>query len=171
MSTWNGLGSIDLGNIEEDKGGATLAAGAHICRITDAELKKTKNGKGQRLAVTLTSLDGTGHVIDYMNVHNASAEAMEIGQRRLKTMLVKAGYTHATPDIAKMKGLQVGVHVIQGPDWQDTQGDTRKGGGEPRQSNPYYSPTSTSTAAPVGATSTSSAPAGNDNFDDDIPFN
>jgi|TARA_B110000908_G_C10140787_1_gene396692 hypothetical protein len=170
MSTWNGLGSIDLGNIEEDRGGATLAAGAHVCRITDAELKKTKNGKGQRLAVTLTSLDGAGHVTDYMNVHNASTEAMEIGQRRLKTMLVKAGYTHATPDIAKMKGLQVGVHVIQGPDWQDNQGDTRKGGGEPRQSNPYFSPSSASNVTPIGVMNTSSAPTDEDGFGDGIPF-
>ena len=168
MGSWNGLAAIDLGSIEEDKGGSTLAAGAHICRISDAELKKTKNGKGQRLAVTLTSLDGSGHVIDYMNVHNASAEAMEIGQRRLKTMLVKAGYTHSSPDIAKMKGLKVGVHVIQGADWHDNNGDRRKGGGEPRQSNPYFAPSeSAPTAAPVGATSTAAA---SDTFDDDIPF-
>jgi len=169
MSTWNGLQSIDLGGIEEDKGGSTLAAGAHICRITDAELKKTKNGKGQRLAVTLTSLDGAGHVTDYMNVHNASPEAQEIGQRRLKTMLVKAGYTHSSPDIAKMKGLKVGVHVVQGADWQDQTGERRKGGGEPRQSNPYYAPPSASNVTPIGATSTSAA-ASDDDFGDEIPF-
>ncbi len=42
MGSWNGLAAIDLGSIEEDKGGSTLAAGAHICRISDAELKKQK---------------------------------------------------------------------------------------------------------------------------------
>ena len=40
---WNGLSGIDLGSIEEDTGSSTLSAGAHICRITDAELNKTKN--------------------------------------------------------------------------------------------------------------------------------
>jgi|TARA_R110000822_G_scaffold273050_2_gene395580 hypothetical protein len=164
-SNWNGLAAIDLGSIEEDKGGSTLSAGAHVCRITDAELKKTKNGKGQRLAVTLTSLDGGGHVTDYMNVHNASVEAMEIGQRRLKTMLVKAGYTHSSPDIAKMKGLTVGVHVVQGDDWHDATGERRKGGGEPRSSNPYFA--AGEVHAPVGVTSTASPAA---SFDDDIPF-
>ena len=167
MSDWNGLAGIDLSGIEADKGGSTLAAGAHICRIADAEIKKTKNGKGHRLAVTLTSMDGSGQVIDYMNIHNASAEAQEIGQRRLKTMLVKAGYAHSTPDVVKMKGLTVGVHVIQGADWQDQTGERRKGGGEPRQNNPYFAAGDQPAAAPVGATSTSS---GKDSFDDDIPF-
>ena len=62
---WNGLSGIDLGSIEEDTGSSTLSAGAHICRISDAELNKTKNGKGHRLAITLQSLDGGGQVIDY----------------------------------------------------------------------------------------------------------
>jgi len=164
MSGWNGLAAIDLNAIEADKGGQTLPAGNHICRITNAELNKTKNGKGHRLAVTLTSLDGAGHVTDYMNVHNASSEAQEIGQRRLKTMLVKAGYTGANPDIAKMKGLKVGVHVVQGADWFDNTGERRKGGGEPRQNNPYFA------ASDAPAEATTEAPANNDKFDDDIPF-
>ena len=168
MSDWNGLSGIDLSGIEADKGGSTLAAGSHICRIADAEIKKTKNGKGHRLAVTLTSLDGAGQVIDYMNIHNASAEAQEIGQRRLKTMLVKAGYTHSTPDVAKMKGLKVGVHVVQGADWEDQTGERRKGGGEPRQNNPYFAAGDQPMATPVGVTSTASS--GKDSFDNDIPF-
>jgi hypothetical protein len=167
---WNGLSSIDLGSIEADTSSTTLQAGAHICRITDAELNKTKNGKGHRLAVTLTSLDGSGHVIDYMNVHNESEVATEIGLTRLKTLLSKAGYSHATPDVAKMKGLKVGVHVVQGADWQDKSGETRKGGGQPRDRNAYFAPSDEAVAAvasaPTGATST----AKNDSFDDDIPF-
>ena len=167
MSDWNGLGGIDLGSLEESKGGSTLPAGSHLCRITDAEMKKTASGLGHRLAVTLTSMDGSGQVIDYINVHNQNDQAQEIGQIRLKTMLVKAGYKHPTPDIAKMKGLTVGVHVVQGDDWTDKTGERRKGGGQPRDSNPYFAAANAS-SAPVGATTT--AAAGKAGFDDDIPF-
>jgi len=164
MMNWNGLGSINLAAIEEDRGGQTLAEGPHVCKITNAELNKTKNGKGHRLAVTLTALDGSGHVTDYMNVHNASSEAQEIGLRRLKTMLVKAGYSGASPDIAKMKGLMVGVHVVRGDDWTDKDGHARRGGGQPRQNNPYFLPSETPAQAPA-----TEAAAANE-FDDDIPF-
>ena len=166
---WNGLSGIDLGSIEEDTGSSTLSAGAHICRISDAELNKTKNGKGHRLAITLQSLDGGGQVIDYMNVHNENEQATEIGLTRLKTLLIKAGYKHATPDVAKMKGLQVGVHVVQGEDWHDAKGERRKGGGEPRQRNAYFAPSeqvAAASASVAGSTSTSDTGG----FDDQIPF-
>jgi len=167
MGDWNGLSGIDLAGLEEDKGGSSLPAGAHICVISKAEVGKTKNNKGHRLAVTLTSLDGAGQVVDYMNIHNSSAEAQEIGQRRLKTLLVRAGYSHPTPDIAKMKGLKVGVHVVQGADWHDDKGERRKGGGEPRSSNPYFAPSGQPASSPA---SSPAAPSGSDGFDDDIPF-
>jgi hypothetical protein len=105
-----------------------------------------------------------------MNVHNESEVATEIGLTRLKTLLSKAGYSHATPDVAKMKGLKVGVHVVQGDDWQDKSGETRKGGGQTRDRNAYFAPSDEAVAAvaaaPTGATSTSKK----DSFDDDIPF-
>lgn len=164
--SWNGLASINLSEIEEDKGGQTLAEGPHVCRITNAELNKTKNGKGHRLAVTLTALDGSGHVTDYMNVNNPSDEAQEIGLRRLKTMLSKAGYTLPNPDINKMKGLSVGVHVVRGDDWTDREGNTRRGGGQPRQNSPFFAPSET----PTTEGSASPAASGSKFDDDDIPF-
>ena len=120
------------------------------------------------MAVTLTSLDGSGHVMDYMNVHNESEVATEIGLTRLKTLLSHAGYTHSTPDVTKMRGLKVGVHVVQGDDWTDKSGERRKGGGQTRDRNAYFAPSDeVVAAAPTGATTTA---AGKDSFDDDIPF-
>ena len=62
----------------------------------------------------------------------------------------------------------MGVHVVQGADWQDQTGERRKGGGEPRQNNPYFAAGDQPAATPVGVTSTASS--GKDSFDDDIPF-
>jgi hypothetical protein len=165
--SWNGLSSINLAEIEEDKGGQTLAAGSHVCSITDAELSKTKSGKGHRLSVTLTALDGSGYVVDYMNVNNPSEKAQEIGRIRLKTMLAKAGYSGTTPDIDRMRGLKIGVHVVRGEDWVDSMGETRQGGGVPRDSKPYFAPEGMAQmAAPQPPSSRPKAAT----FDDDIPF-
>lgn len=161
---WQGFASLNLSGIEEEQGTRTLQVGDHICRVTSAKLEKTANGRGIKLIVQLDGLNGGGYVRDVMNLANDSDKAAEIGKKRLKHLLVQAG--HPTPDNPKdvktMEGLIVGVHVVKGEDWQDDQGQTRSGGGEPRKFGPYYS-------APVGAHATTAArsPA---SFDDPIPF-
>ena len=76
---------------------------------------KHKSG-GKALYVKLENDDGQ-YVTDYLNfVHKTSQQAVDIGKRRMKEMLVCGG--HPTPDkpgsVEKIKGLKLGARVVQG---------------------------------------------------------
>jgi hypothetical protein len=142
MAEWTGFGSLNLSGVEAEQGRKSLPPGSYTCKITRAEIKDTKDGRGKGLVVELTDVAGTGAVEDWINVYNKNEQTMEIGQKRLKALLVTAG--HPNPDrpgdVKSLLGLHVGVHVEQGEDWKDKDGNTRKGGGKPRSSGAYFKP-------------------------------
>jgi hypothetical protein len=136
------FGSLNLAGVDPEQGRKSLPPGSYTCRITKSEIRDTKDGRGKGLVVELTDSNGTGAVEDWINVYNKNEQAMEIGQKRLKALLVSAG--HPNPDrpgdVKSMLGLHVGVHVEQGEDWTDKEGNKRKGGGKPRSSGAYFKP-------------------------------
>jgi len=152
--------SLDLTEVNQESGRRTLAAGDHSCRISDVEIKDTRSG-GKMLIIEMTG-DGGQKVNDRINIVNNSKEAVEIGRARLKHLLEMAGHPNPNQpkDVNSIKGLSVGVHVVDGADWADNEGMIRKGGGEPRRSAPYFK-----------ATASSTSPAKDDDgFGDGIPF-
>jgi len=153
--------SIDLTEVNQESGRRTLTAGDHACRISDVEIKDTRSG-GKMLIIEMTG-DGGQKVNDRINIVNNSKEAVEIGRARLKHLLEMAGHPNPNKpsDVNSMKGLSVGVHVVDGADWADQEGMIRKGGGEPRRSAPYFK------AATAGVVA---AAKSDDGFGDDIPF-
>lgn len=136
------FGSLDLSNVHESGGGEqrkTIPPGNHAVTITEAKVQSTKAG-GKALYVKLENDEGQ-YVTDYLNfVHKTSQQAVDIGKRRMKEMLVCGG--HPTPDkpgsVEKIKGLKLGARVVQGPDWKDTNGEVRPGKGELRSTAPFF---------------------------------
>lgn len=167
--SWSGFGGLDLSKVEAEQGRKTLTPGAHPCRISSAEIKATKDGRGHGLVVVFEALDGSGSVDDFINLHNANAEAERIGKQRLKALLIAS--KHPTPDrpgdVRTLLGRQVGVHVEKGDDWIDKDGNKRPGGGKPRRSGAYYELNTGTSAAQFGATN---ATTSYDGIDDEIPF-
>ena len=167
--SWSGFGGIDLSGVEAEQGRKTLTPGAHPCRISEAEIKTTKDGRGHGLKVVFEALDGSGSVDDFINLHNSNSEAERIGKQRLKAMLIAAH--HPSPDrpgdVRTLLGRQVGVHVEKGEDWVDKDGNTRPGGGKPRRSGAYYA-LSAAPTSPAGQSIINGG--GYDDLDDEIPF-
>jgi hypothetical protein len=151
--------TLNLSDVNGEQGRRSLEAGDHVCTITDAEMKETRNG-GSMLVIELTGDTGQS-VRDRINLANANPKTVEMGRARLKHLLEMAN--HPTPDkpqnIASMRGLHVGVHVVDGDDWTDANGMIRRGGGEPRNVAPYFH-----------ATGSEAAPTAGETFGDDIPF-
>lgn len=164
--SWNGFGGLDLSGVDAEQGRKTLTPGAHPCKITGAEIKQTGNGDGHGLKVAFAALDGSGETSDFINLNNRNAKAVEIGQRRLKALLIAA--KHPNPDrpgdVKTMIGLRVGVHVEQDADWTDKDGVVRPGGGKPRRSGAYYELDGAQAGSPP-------SPGGDyDDLNDSIPF-
>jgi hypothetical protein len=179
MSDWS-FDKIDLGSVDEGGGRATLVPGNHKVKVAEATIKSTKAGNGKYIEVKLAN-DAGQYVIDRINVVNKNPKAQEIGLSRLKSLLMHGG--HATPDkpgdIASLVGLELGVRVEQGESWRDSDGNTRPGGGQPRNSGAYFAldgnvelgesdaprmSSGSSASAPEGTASTGAMP------NDDIPF-
>lgn len=163
---WQGFATLNLCGVEEEQGSRTLPEGDHVCRISSAKLEKTVSGSGIKLVLQFDGLNG-GYVRDVINIANESAQATEIGRRRLKHLLIQAN--HPNPDqpgdVATMVGLIVGVHVAKGEDWRDDSGQIRSGGGMPRKNVPYFR-----AKQDQSFTVTQPRPAANDSFMDEIPF-
>jgi hypothetical protein len=161
---------LDLGSVEPERGSSSLKPGRHICKVTDVEIKdtSTEKGRGKRLVVTLNEVNGQGKVIDGINIAHSNAQTADIGRKRLKALLTFGG--HPNPDhpgdISSLKGLIVGVNVEQGPNWKDKDGNTRKGGGQPRDNGAYFPPSE------VGYEGGGSSSAGGSShsLNDEIPF-
>lgn len=173
MSDWNGFGGLDLSDVEAEK--ARLRPGAYICRITDAEVKATKDGKGRQVVVSYSDEGGGGEIQDWINVANPSADAERIGKQKLKALLIACG--HPSPDkpgdINTMKGRRVGVRVEQGEDYRDTvTNELKPGGAKVRRSGAYFLPDDTTQVlgpSPVKPRSASPSQP-RSVFDDAIPF-
>ena len=154
--------TLDLTEVNQESGRRTLTAGDHACRISDVKIADTRSG-GKMMIIEMTG-DGGQKVNDRINIVNNSKEAVEIGRARLKHLLEMAGHPNPNKpsDVNSIKGLSVGVHVVDGADWADQEGMIRKGGGEPRRSAPYFK-----ASASASATATAKD---DDGFGDGIPF-
>lgn len=105
--------NLSLSGVQAAAGANVLAPGKHVVKISDVEVKDTKNNNGKILVVRLRN--DSGVITDNINIHNASPEATRIGMEQLKALLVHGG--HPDPDnigahgVNSMKGLEVGVIV------------------------------------------------------------
>ncbi len=153
--------SLDLSGIDTQGDGA-LAPGKYEASIKSAAMQPTKNGKGKMLVVEY-AVPGEGAIREWMTIFHESDQTARISRERLKTMLVHAG--HPNPDkpgdVATLKGLKVGINVVEGDKWTDDQGQLRDGGSKIKRSGAYFSLSSgTSDAAAEAKTE----------LDDEIPF-
>jgi hypothetical protein len=171
--SWNGFNSLNLTGIEAESGRKTLKPGSYTLKITGAEVRETKDKTGHFVLVEFTDPVTGGQVEDVINVHNRNPQAVEIGMKRLKSLLIACG--HPTPDrpgdIKSLIGRMVGVHVEQGAPWTDKNGQQKPGGGEPRRSGAYYKPEGGQTSggdAFFAGQQTGSF--GGTDLNDDIPF-
>jgi len=165
MSSWSGFGSLNLSGVEAENGRSTLKPGSYACKIVSAEVKQTKDKTGHGLLVTFEEEHGAGRVEDFINLNNRNAQAVEIGHRRLKGLLIACN--HPNPDrpgdVATLIGRRVGVHVEEGEPWMKD-GKQMPGGGKPRKSGAYYK-------VDAGGALTGGQVGGHrDDLDDDIPF-
>lgn len=150
MSNWNGFGSLDLTDVEAEKGRATMLPGNYICRVTNAEVKDTKDRRGKGVVVEFKDEGGGGTCDTFLNIVNPNEEAQRIGRGQLKALLIAGG--HPNPDrpgdINSLKGLRVGVRIEQGDPWTDKNGNTRPGGGRVRRSGAFFDPASNEVLGP-----------------------
>lgn len=119
--------SLVLSGVQAAAGVSVLAPGQYVCKVTDVELRDTKDGKGKRLMVKLKDTQDKGIITDFINLFLPNSEkATQIGQEQLKALLVHGG--HPDPDqigqhgLQSIKGLVVGV--IVGTE-KDTDGNKR----------------------------------------------
>lgn len=108
--------SLVLSGVKAASGVSVLSPGRYVCKVTDVEIKDTKDGKGKRMVVKLKEVNDKGVITDFINLHLPNSErATEIGQEQLKALLVHGG--HPDPDnpglhgLSAIKGLTVGVIV------------------------------------------------------------
>jgi len=157
---FNSFGDLDLTKVDASSSG-TLKPGRYLCKVTEAEFKKT--AKALQVVVKLSDTASKDSIKDFINVRVFSSdEATGYGLQRLKKMLVAMG--HPNPDkpgdIATLRGREIGVVVKE--DTYEKDGEKRKGS----KVNYYITPDEikgTSSAA-------SSSGSGFDNMPDDIPF-
>jgi hypothetical protein len=167
MSSWSGFGSLNLSGVEAENGRSTLKPGSYACKIVSAEVKQTKDKTGHGLLVTFEEEHGAGRVEDFINLNNRNAQAVEIGHRRLKGLLISCG--HPNPDkpgdVASLLGRRVGVHVEEGEPWFKD-GKQMPGGGKPRKSGAYYKVD----AGGISGRANEGPKISDADLDDDIPF-
>lgn len=177
MTNWTGFGGLDLSGVEAERSSNTLRPGNYICKITEAEVKDTKDKRGKGLEVTFVDKDSGGDIKDWINLKNNNAEAERIGLQKLKALLISAG--HPNPDrpgdVRSIVGLMVGVRVDQGEDWTDNNGRVRPGGGKVRRSGAYFNQSAASHIGPDPRANTRREPEANtgrgaSSFNDEIPF-
>lgn len=142
MSEWNGFGELDLSDVEAESGRRSMRPGSYICKITAAEIRKTKDGKGRGLVVEFAEIGGGGTADDWINVANPNKEAERIGRQKLKALLISCGHPNPNKpsDVASIVGRTVGVRIEPGEDWTDKEGRVRPGGGKVRRSGAYFPP-------------------------------
>lgn len=91
-----------------------LPAGTYLAHVTESEVKPTKAGTGQILALTWTVLDGQYNgrkVFDRINVANQNKQAEEIGQRAL-SQLCHAVNVLKLSDSNQLHGKPINIKVV-----------------------------------------------------------
>lgn len=155
MSDWNGFGSLDLSSVEESTGGYTrLEPGEYTVKCTEAKIESVGVTKNKKLVADFQNTEGAGSIRMNFNIFHENKQAMEIGQRQLKSFLVAGG--HKNPDkpedVGSLKGLTCKVYVGMGKPWIGNDGQERR--------NPEIKS--------FMAASTDAAK--NEDLNDDIPF-
>lgn len=125
---WNGFGDLDLSGVKEDEGYVPLEPGEHNVVCTEAKVEQIEGTNNRKLVASFKAQEGVGSIRNNFNIFHSSAQAMEIGQRQLKSFLVAA--RHPNPDkpgdVASLVGLKCRVYVGMGKPWRDRNGNERQ---------------------------------------------
>lgn len=156
---FNSFGELDLTKVDASSAG-TLKPGRYLCKVSEAEFKKTT--KAMQVVVKLTDTSSKDSIKDFINVRVFSSdEATGYGLQRLKKMLVAMG--HPNPDkpgdIGTLRGREIGVVIKE--DTYEKDGEKRRGS----KVSYYVTPDEIK-----GTKSSGSTAGGFDNMPDDIPF-
>ena len=95
MNDWNGFSSLDLTKVESSSGYVRLPKGEHHVKITDAVMKDSSTG-GKYLQVNFKGVEEVGDINANFNLVNKNPQAVDIGKRQLKSLLIAA--QHPNPD-------------------------------------------------------------------------
>lgn len=115
MADWNGFNNLDLTNVETSSGYVRLEKGEHHVKIKDAIMKDSASG-GKYLQVNFEGVSDVGNINANFNLVNKNQQAVDIGKRQLKSLLVAS--KHPNPDkpgdVASLNGLELKVMVGNG---------------------------------------------------------
>ena len=155
MADWNGLGNLDLRKVESSSNYVRLPKGEHHVKITDAIMKDSSSG-GKYLQVNFKGVTEVGDINSNFNLVNSNPQAVDIGKRQLKSLLLAA--KHPNPDkpkdVASLKNLELNIVVGNGKPFTGDDGKTR----EQTEVKVYKE------------LADGKAPSGGGELDDEIPF-
>ncbi len=160
------IADLDLSGSEAKAArGGLLKPGRYLCRTSDAKVKPCSGG--MQLNWTLTAVDGSGVIQDFIIYHHTSAEAVRIGKDKIKAGLTFGGHPNPNKpgNVNTYNDLLVGVTVVADDNtYVDKNGVTRTRGS---QVQGYFDPKELGTTT-IGAAAGAArrAPA----VDDEIPF-
>ena len=155
---WNGFGNLDLSEVQEY---VALKPGEYEVICTNAKVEQIQGTQNRKLVADFKTQNGKGSIRNNFNIFHSSEQAMEIGQRQLKSFLVAAG--HPNPDrpgdVNTLIGLECRIVVGMGKPWRDRNGSERQN----TEVKNFFGKND-------GQTSPSSGEGDANGFDDDIPF-
>lgn len=103
---------LDLSNVQEQQQTSSfepLPAGWHVADITGNDIRATKSGNGQYLALELTI--GARRVWDNLNFDNPNPRASEIALSQLKRIATAIGQDIGSVDTDGFLGHQIQVKL------------------------------------------------------------
>lgn len=98
--------AFNAANVDPTDTFQPIPAGVYLAHVTDSEVKPTKAGSGEYIAMTLEILDGQykgRKVFTNINVRNSNATAEQIGQKALSQLCHAVGVLQLT-DTAQLHG-------------------------------------------------------------------
>jgi hypothetical protein len=113
--------NFDANQVQPESDFAPIPAGDYLTMITDSEMKPTKTGTGQYLALTLQVIDGpaNGRLLwDRLTLVHDNLKAVEIAQRKLSAICHAIGVLQVT-DSAQLhnRPLKVRVKYVEDPQY------------------------------------------------------
>ena len=91
--------AFDANNVEPAQEMGPLPEGEYVVMVTESEMKQTRDGTGQMLALTLEAIEGdlNGRKLwDNLNLVNKSQQAMQIAQATLSSICRAIGVMQIT---------------------------------------------------------------------------
>jgi len=131
-----GLG-LDLSGVTPD--GNRLRPGQYACVIKNAKIEMSK-ANDRMLSIELHDKGGRGMVTDRFNIFHRNPKPREIALKQLKKLLQVSGYPNPDlfDEVSHLNGLSVGVNIVEGEPWTNSQGEVKRGGGELDPWNGYF---------------------------------